>query len=256
LTLGDGIHTFLVMPFSERALIFDVDGTLVDSNEAHAAAWAEALGEVGIERDVDAIIPLIGMGAEKLLPRMSGHTIESELGARIARRRDELFRSVYFANVAPFPGARELFQRLREDGVRLAVASAAKREELEALLDVAGVRSLVDRDGMTSAEDVSAAKPSPDAVQVALARLDTDPGAALMVGDSPYDIEAAHQAGIGTIAFRCGGWEDRDLEDALFIYDGPEAMLIDYDDRRWDWPSAPTRPGGPRRPLPANSSLR
>src|SRR5215831_9899755 len=100
------------MPLTDRALIFDVDGTLVDSNEAQAAAWAEALRDFEIDRDVDAILPLIGMGADRLLPRMAGVTVESERGRKIAARRAELFRDVYIDDVAAFAGVRELFERL------------------------------------------------------------------------------------------------------------------------------------------------
>ena len=243
------------MPLAERALIFDVDGTLVDSNDAHAASWAEALRDFEIDRDVDAIIPLIGMGADKLLPRMAGVAADSDLGRRIAARRAELFRTVYFDHILPFPGVRDLFERLRVDGVRLAIASSAKKDELDPLLELARVRDLIDRDGIASSDDVAASKPSPDAVIAALTRLGVDSGSALMVGDSPYDIEAAHGAGLQTIAFRSGGWDDRDLDEALEIYDGPRDMHIAYNTRHWDWPAAQTPPRrGPS--LPANSSLR
>jgi phosphoglycolate phosphatase-like HAD superfamily hydrolase len=235
---------------SERALIFDVDGTLVDSNEAQAAAWAEALRDHDIDREVDAIVPLVGMGAERLVPRLAGVPVDSTLGRAIAERRRELFREVYFDHVAPFHGVRALFERLRADGVRLAAASPVRRDELEALLEVAMVHDLVNV--RASIEDV--AWPRLDVVDAALSRLGTDPASTLMVGDSPFDIEAAHEAGIGTIALRCGGWDTRDLEDSLAVYDDARAMLADYDSRDWDWPSSPPRP----RPahVPTNSSLR
>ena len=239
------------MPLTDRALIFDVDGTLVDSNEAQAAAWAEALRDFEIDRDVDAVVPLIGMGAGRLLPRLAGVTADSELGRKIAGRRAELFRDVYIDHVAPFPGVRELFERMRQDRVLLGAASPVERAELEAVLDLAGVRDLVDR--LAALEDV--AWPRLDVVDAALSRLGTQPGTTLMVGDSPFDIEAAHQMGMGTIALRCGGWSDRDLEDAVAIYDTPKAMLAAYEARAWDWPAAPTRPK-PGAGVPANSSLR
>jgi phosphoglycolate phosphatase-like HAD superfamily hydrolase len=100
---------------------------------------------------------------------------------------------------------------------------------------------------------VGASKPDPDAIEAALGRLGVEPGAALMVGDSPYDVEAAHRAHVGAIAVRCGGWEDRDLEGAIAIYDSPKAILADYDTRTWDWRAAIP---GARLPWPANSSLR
>jgi HAD superfamily hydrolase (TIGR01549 family) len=229
------------MPAPQRAMIFDVDGTLVDSNGAHAAAWAEALRDFGIERDVDVVRPLIGMGGDKLLPRLAGVSDDSELGRRIVARRAQRFRDTYLDHLSPFPCVRELFERLREDGVRLAIASSAQQDELEALLEVANVRDLVDRRTATSAGDVEASKPDPDVVRAALARLGVAPTAALVVGDTPYDVEAARRAELGAIAFRCGGWADRELEDAVAIYDGPREMLADYDSHPWDWPGAPTR---------------
>jgi phosphoglycolate phosphatase-like HAD superfamily hydrolase len=244
------IPTFSTVGYPDRALIFDVDGTLVDSNEAQAAAWAEALRDFDIDREVDAILPLVGMGSMRLLPRMAGVTAESDLGRKIAGRRAELFRDVYVDHVAPFPGVRELFERMHQDGVLLAAANASGREEVEALLAVAGVRELCDR--IASVGDV--AWPRLDVVDAALSRLGTEPTSTLMVGDSPFDIEAAHQVGLGTIALRCGGWTDRDLDDALAIYDDPKAMLVAYDAHAWDWP-APKHPR-PGAGLPANSSLR
>jgi phosphoglycolate phosphatase-like HAD superfamily hydrolase len=239
------------VPPADRALIFDVDGTLVDSNEAQAAAWAEALRDFDIDREVDFIIPLVGMGPERLIPRMTGVAADGELGRRIAARRRELFRDVYLDHVAPFPGTRELFQRLRADGVRLSAVSPARRDELDALLEVARVGDVVDL--RASAEDVT--WPRLDVVAAALDRLGTEPGVTLMVGDSPFDIESALQVGVGTIAFRSGGWYDRDLDDALAIYDGPRALLAAYDAQEWNWPAAPARPR-PGAGLPANSSLR
>jgi len=237
-----------------RGLIFDVDGTLVDSNDAHAAAWAEALGEFEIERDVETIKPLIGMGSDKLLPRAAGVSADSELGQRILSRRMELFGAEHFADVKPFPCTRELFMRLRDDGVRLAIASSAKKDELDPLLELAGVRDLLDADAVASSDDVAASKPDPDAVEAALARLRTDPGATLMIGDSPYDIEAALRARVGVIALRCGGWEDRDLSDAMAIYDDPKDLLLGYMANAWSFPPAIGKPAA--QPRPNRSSLR
>jgi phosphoglycolate phosphatase-like HAD superfamily hydrolase len=196
-------------------------------------------------------VPLVGMSAERLIPRMAGVAADSDLGRRIAARRHDLFRDVYLDHVTPLPGTRELFQRLRADGVRLGVVSTARRDELDALLEVARVQDVVHL--RASAEDVT--WPRLDVVAAALEGLGTEPGATLMVGDSPFDIESALQVGVGTIALRSGGWDDRDLDGALAIYDGPRALLAAYDAQEWDWPAAPGRPRqGPG--LPANSSLR
>ena len=207
-------------------MIFDVDGTLVDSNDAHAAAWQETLKEFGFARDLGAVRRLIGMGGDKLLPALSGVSTESELGRRIVARRGERFRDEYLPRLRPFPGVRALLARIAADGFRLGVASSAKEEELNALLDVAGVADLIHR--QTSSDDVASSKPDPDAVHAALAKLHVQPRAATMVGDTPYDIEAAAKAEVPTIAFRSGGWGDADLAGARAIYDGAADLLSRY----------------------------
>jgi 2-haloalkanoic acid dehalogenase type II len=209
-----------------RAVIFDVDGTLVDSNDAHAAAWQDVLREFHFERDFAAIRRLIGMGGDKLLPALTGISSESDLGKRVSERRGHHFRDAYLHRLRPFPDVRPLLQRIAADGYRLGIASSAKQEELDALLDVAGVADLIH--GQTSSDDVDSSKPDPDALHAALAKLRIPPEAAVMVGDTPYDVEAAARAGVPTIAVRCGGWGDADLAGARAIYDGPADLLAHY----------------------------
>jgi HAD superfamily hydrolase (TIGR01549 family) len=216
---------------SERALIFDIDGTLVDSNDAHAAAWSDALAAFDIQRPPALIRPLIGMGGDKLLPQLTGIEADGPLGRRIADHRAQRFRDHYLETLAPFPDVRALFERLAADGVRLAIASSAQKDELDRLLEIAHVRDLIEH--QASAGDVAASKPDPDVVQAALARLRVPKDAVLMVGDTPYDIEAARRAGIGAIGFRCGGRSDDDLAGTVALYDGPAALLRDYDRRSW-----------------------
>jgi len=211
---------------NERAVIFDVDGTLVDSNDAHAGAWQETLKDFGIVRDRAAVRRLIGMGGDKLLPALSGISTESELGRRIVARRGERFRDEYLPKLRPFPAVRALLERIAADGFRLGVASSAKEDELAALLDVAGVADLIAR--QTSSDDVESSKPDPDAVHAALAKLHIQPGAATMVGDTPYDIEAAARADVAAIAFRSGGWGDADLAGARAIYADAADLLSRY----------------------------
>jgi HAD superfamily hydrolase (TIGR01509 family) len=208
------------------AVIFDVDGTLVDSNDAHAAAWRDVLGAFGFKCDFGDIRRLIGMGGDKLLPALTGISADGELGRRIVEQRARRFRDAYFDQLRPFPEARALLTRIARDGFRLGIASSAKKDELDRLLEIAGVDDLIDR--QTSSDDVDASKPDPDAVHAALAKLRVPADVAVMVGDTPYDIEAAARAGIPTIAVRCGGWADADLRGARAIYDGPADMLARY----------------------------
>jgi HAD superfamily hydrolase (TIGR01509 family) len=210
----------------DQAVIFDVDGTLVDSNDAHAAAWRDVLRDFGLERPFDDIRRLIGMGGDKLLPALTGISPDSELGKRITERRGERFRDAYLAGLRPFPAVRPLLVRIASDGFRIGIASSAKQEELDRLLRVAGVEDLIER--RTSSDDVDASKPDPDALHAALAKLRLPPAAAVMVGDTPYDLEAAARARIPAIAVRCGGWADADLAGARAIYDDPADLLARY----------------------------
>ena len=207
-------------------MLLDVDGTLLDSNDAHAAAWQDVLREYDMPRDFAAIRRLIGMGGDKLLPALTGIAADSELGRRIVARRARHFRDRYLRELRPFPGVRALFLRIAGDGFRIGIASSAKKDELDPLLEIAGVADLVQR--QTSSDDVDASKPDPDAVHAALAKLDVAPQASTMVGDTPYDIEAAARAGVAALAFRCGGWNDTDLSGARAIYDGPADLLARY----------------------------
>ena len=216
------------MSTADRVMIFDVDGTLVDSNDAHARAWVETLQTFGIERELIAARRLIGMGGDKLLPILAAIAADSELGREITKRRSEHFRTTYRDGLRPFADTRALFLALRERGVRLAVASSSDEEDLNRLLDIAQVSDLIER--RASADDAAHSKPDPDIVHAALASLgDVKDARASMVGDTPYDIAAAHRAGITAIAFRCGGWSDADLSGAALLFDSPADMRARLD---------------------------
>ncbi|HEY7511275.1 MAG TPA: HAD family hydrolase [Vicinamibacteria bacterium] len=206
-----------------EGVIFDVDGTLVDSNDAHARAWVEAFAEAGHPVPFERVRRLVGMGGDQLLPEAAGLSAEAEPGRSIAKRRGEVFEQKFLPQLRPLPGARELVARLRHDGYRLGVASSAQPAELEPLLRLAGVEDLLRE--RTSAGDVEESKPEPDIVLAALRKLRLGPSAALMIGDTPYDVEAARRAGVALIAFRSGGWSDPDLRGALAVYDGPADLL-------------------------------
>jgi HAD superfamily hydrolase (TIGR01509 family) len=206
-----------------RGVIFDVDGTLVDSNDQHARAWVDALAEAGFPVPYDEVRPLIGMGGDKVLPKLTGLSDEDDKGKHIAERREKIFAAKYLPEVRPLPGARELLVRLRNDGLRLAVASSSKKEMLTKLLSLVGAEDLLE--AKTSSDDAENSKPDPDIVQAALRRLGEKKEDTVMIGDTPYDIEAAAGAGIKSIGFRSGGWKDPDLRGAAEIYDGPADLL-------------------------------
>jgi HAD superfamily hydrolase (TIGR01509 family) len=208
-------------------VILDVDGTLVDSNDAHARSWVQAFAEHGITVAYEDVRRGIGMGGDKLVPLMSGIQEESDEGRRISSRRAETFAEVWLPRLRPFPCTRELLQRFRDDGLTLAVASSAKKDELTALLDIAGVTDLIAQP--TSSDDAANSKPDPDIVQAAMKTTGCAPGHAVMLGDTPYDIEAARRAGLFVVALECGGWGRAELGDADELYRDPEDLLSRYD---------------------------
>lgn len=212
-----------------RAVIFDVDGTLVDSNDAHAHAWVEAMAEEGHNVSFDTIRPLIGMGGDKILQQVLGVTKNTEVGKRISQRRKEIFMQRYVPHLHAFPRAQELLEHMHNQGLKLLIATSAEPDELQALLQVIGQHVAELFAQRISAQDVSSSKPDPDVISVALQRSGYSPQELIMIGDTPYDIEAAAKVKIKTIGFRCGGWGDKDLAGAVMIYDGPDDLLAHYD---------------------------
>ena len=210
-----------------KGIIFDVDGTLVDSNDAHAESWVDTFAEAGYDVPFSAVRPLIGMGADKLLPRTIGVSSESETGKRLISRRSEIFHDIYLPGLRPFSGSRELVQRVRSSGLKAIVATSARDKELKELLKAATVQDLMEE--KATASDAKRSKPDPDIVHAAVEESKTLPSQLLMIGDTPYDIEAAGKAGVRAIGFRSGGWSDADLEGAVEIYDGPADLLAKYD---------------------------
>jgi phosphoglycolate phosphatase-like HAD superfamily hydrolase len=209
------------VPF--KSLLFDVDGTLIDSNAAHAEAWTQALRENGIDADLDQVRRLIGMGADKLLPEIAHVSEDSTLGQTVARRKKAVFGTM-LPHLQPTRGARALLEYLRDQQIEPIVATSADDRELNALLQRAGVDDLFPE--RATKDDADDSKPDPDIVKAALAKSSARPEQTALIGDTPYDIEAAGRAGIKTIALRCGGyWTDSSLADAAQIFDDPQDLL-------------------------------
>jgi HAD superfamily hydrolase (TIGR01509 family) len=210
-----------------RAAIFDVDGTLVDSNDAHAHAWVMALAAHGRRVELSRVRPLIGMGGDKLLPEVAGISTDSPEGQAIDARRRDIFRNEFLPHLKPTRGARDLLEWLSDDRLTLVVASSASQSELQDLLRVAGAEKLME--STTSSDDADRSKPDPDIVKAALDRTGCPAAEAIMIGDTPYDVEAALRAGIEIIALRCGGWSDQELTGAIATYADPADLLEHYD---------------------------
>jgi HAD superfamily hydrolase (TIGR01509 family) len=208
-------------------VILDVDGTLIDSNDQHALAWVEAMAEAGYKVPVEKVRRLIGMGSDNLLPAALGLDKENQPGKQISERQQEIFKEKYLATVKPFPKARDLLQRMREQGLKLVVASSAQADELNHLLEIVGANDLVEE--KTSSSEAKNSKPDPDIIKVALDKLKFPADRVVMLGDTPYDIKAASKLRVAVIALRAGGWSDEELKGARAIYDNPADLLTKYD---------------------------
>jgi phosphoglycolate phosphatase-like HAD superfamily hydrolase len=210
-----------------RAVLLDIDGTLIDSNDAHARAWAETGDELGYDIPFEKARPLIGMGGDKVLPRLTGLHEESDEGRKVLDRRGEIFRARHLQTCRPFPDARELLLRMRDDGIKLVIATSASEDDLRPLLERAGIEDLIH--AATHADDAEESKPAPDIVHAALDEAGHPAAACLMIGDTPYDVAAANSAGVRILAVRCGGWGDDDLKGAAAVFEDPTDILAHYD---------------------------
>ena len=209
-----------------EGVLLDVDGTLIDSNGAHAESWSEALREFGYDVPPERVRPLIGMGGDKVLPELTGLPAGSERAEALSRRRADIFRERYIPGLRRTPGARELIRRLRDEGLRLVVATSAQEEELRPMLRQVGLEDLMER--KTSSDDADNSKPDPDIIVAALRKGGLRPDAAIMLGDTPYDVEAASRASVHTVAVLSGGWDADALTGAIAIYDHPADIVAHF----------------------------
>jgi HAD superfamily hydrolase (TIGR01509 family) len=191
--------------------ILDIDGTLVDTNYQHTIAWYRAF------RQNDIVLPLwrihrhIGMGGDQVIAALTDERTDEEKGDDIRAAEKALYMAM-IEEVEPLEGARDLIERLNESGKTVVLASSAKDDEVEHYLDLLDVRELAD-DWTTSA-DVEATKPEPDLVKAALEKAGAEPGDAVMLGDTPWDCEAAKRAGVETVAVMTGGFSEQELREA------------------------------------------
>jgi HAD superfamily hydrolase (TIGR01509 family) len=213
-----------------KAVIFDIDGTLIDSVDLHAAAWREALRHFGHDLPYEKVREQIGKGGDQLMAALLPEDEVRRRGEEIEEYRLALFKREHLPRVRPFPMVRELFERIEADGLRIALASSAKEQELERYKEIAGIADLLEAE--TSSDDAERSKPHPDIFEAALARLEGIEAAdAIAVGDTPYDAQAAGKVGLRTIGLLCGGWPERELRRAgcVAIYRDPADLLRHYD---------------------------
>jgi len=213
-----------------KAILFDVDGTLIDTNDLHAAAWVEAFRDFGFEIPFEEVRSQIGKGGDNLIPSLIPPEKLQDKQEEMEDYRSELYQRSYLPRAVPFPGVRALFERLADDGVKIVLASSAKAKEVDFALGILGASDLVH--ATTSADDVENSKPDPDIFQSALKKV-SPLGAedVVVVGDTPWDVKAACKAGLRTIAVRSGAFPDTELLEAgaAELYDGPEDLLRNYE---------------------------
>ena len=191
--------------------VLDIDGTLVDTNYHHAIAWYRAFREHEIILPIWRIHRHIGMGGDQMVAALTDDRTEEEQGDDIRASEKTLYFQL-IDEVRPMEGSRELIEQLKRRGHSVVLASSAKADEVDHYLDLLNARELAD--GWTTSADVESTKPEPDLVSSALQRAGGPPDDAVMVGDTPWDVEAARRAGVATLAVRTGGFAISELADA------------------------------------------
>ena len=212
-----------------KAIIFDLDGTLVDSVDYHTEAWVKAFEKYGYDFSFDRLREQIGKGSEfiigELLPQDEAEKFESD----IAGYRKQYYQNNLLEKVKPFPKVKELFATIKGDDIKVVLASSARKETIEHYKKLLDIENLID--GATSTDDVAQSKPEPDIFAAALKKLEgIDPQEVIVVGDSPYDAIAASKIGLRTIGVLCGGFEREILAKAgyIAIYQDPADLLVNY----------------------------
>jgi HAD superfamily hydrolase (TIGR01549 family) len=221
------------MPTKERAmkkiLLSDIDGTLVDSNSLHADSWRRAFEHFGIEVGLDEAWRQIGKGGDQLIPVFVKPQDRKHLENGIKKYRDDLMKREYMSRMVPFAEARELLMKVKGTGMKIALATSAKKDDLAFYKRLVGMDDLVEEEATSS--DAPQSKPEPDIFATALKKAGSLPEEAVALGDTPYDAEAAGKLGILTIGLTCGGWKARDLVSAgcARVFRDPQHLLTEFD---------------------------
>ena len=217
-------------------LLFDVDGTLVDSNDFHVRAWQQVFRAAGHDFPAEMIHDQIGKGGDNLVPALLPDLTEEEQ-EKIAEAHGPLYREQYMSRVRPFPHARDLLARAKQEGLIVALATSANPEELDHYVELLDAKDLIDV--TTDKGDVETTKPAPDIFEAALKKAKARPDEALVIGDTPYDVLAAERAGIRAIGLLSGGFPEEDLRAA-----GAIAIYKDASDLLDRWDESPIRSSG------------
>lgn len=211
-----------------QGILFDIDGTLIDSNDIHCRAWLEAFEHFDRPQPWELMRGQIGKGGDLLVPDLLNARDMRKFGEELKKHRGELFKKKYMKTIEPFPRVKEMFEELRGRGVKLALASSSNPDEVDYYTGLLGVGDLVA--GTTSKEDAEMSKPSPEIFRAALERTGTDPARTFAVGDTPYDVLAAHRIPVPVVAVLCGGFPRETLAKAEFLFADVAEMVRKIDE--------------------------
>ena len=219
-----------------EALLCDIDGTLVESNWLHAESWQRSFAEIGIDLELDAVRRQIGKGGDELIPVFVSWWRAKVVEQPLKAYRKFLFESEYLQQVKPLPRAKEFLERVKAAGIRPALATSASAKDLETYKKIVGMEDLIEE--QSSADDTDRAKPHPDIFQATLKKLKLPCEKVLALGDTPYDAEAAGEAGISVIGVESGGWSRSDLLEAgcIEVYKDVAELLERFEESalgRW-----------------------
>ena len=210
-----------------QGILFDIDGTLVDSNDSHARCWIEAFAHYDQHFDYETIFHQLGKGGDLLVPDLLRAREMRRFGDELKKYRSKLYREKYMPHVEPFPRVKELLGELHERGIKLTLASSSDEEEVEYYTQLLGVGPLIE--GSTSKKDAEHSKPNPEIFLAALERAGTDAERTITAGDTPYDILASHRIALPIAAVRSGGVEAALLAKAEWLFADVEELVRKID---------------------------
>ena len=218
------LHTF----------IFDIDGTLVDSNDLHVESWDRAFRHFGKSFPIEALREQIGKGTDQYLPEFLTPDEIQRFGKQLDEYRSKIFREDYLPKVKPFPGVKALFEHIHDDGKKIVLASSGKQKDTDYYIDLLKVGHLIE--GCISGDEAGRSKPAPDIFLEAIDKFQLSRNATLVVGDTRWDVAAAARAGLQTIGVTCGGSDPNILRaaGAVAVYQDPADLLANYDKIRSD----------------------